>query len=273
MTARRPRPRTAELPARPAVVTVVSKAVPGRVRLRVSNLQGRHRLASTLAERIATDTAVREVRANPVTGTLLVRFDPIHLDARSLTDLVRRHSRVLGNGHNGHHPEETAWHTLSSSDVTRRLATSVEQGLSSVDAVKRLDTVGGQPPAGAGAEDDARHHTGHVSSLPVILLGGAAALSLLSGAALEAAVILAVVAANGVIGYVTERRVERILTSLQDGREPRALVRRDGVELALPVHAVVPGDVAAAARGPRRPRRRPRDRSRRAGGRRVRPHR
>jgi P-type Ca2+ transporter type 2C len=243
VTARRPRPRAAGLPPRPAVVTVVSKAVPGRVRLRVSNLQGRHRLASTLAERIATDDAVREVRANPVTGTLLVRFDPIHLDARSLTDLVRRHSRALGNGHNGHHPEETAWHTLSSADVTRRLSTSVEQGLSSVDAVGRLDTVGGNRLPVPEPKTTLDIIAGHVSSLPVILLGGAAGLSLLSGAALEAAVILAVVVANGAIGYLTERRVERILTSLQDGRELRALVRRDGAELALPAHAVVPGDV------------------------------
>lgn len=231
------------MPPRPAAVTVVSSTVPGRVRLRVRSLQGRHRLASTLAERVATDTAVREVRANAVTGTLLVRFDPAHLDTQGLTDLVRRHSRALGNGHNGHHPEETAWHTLSGPDVVRRLATSAERGLSSADAGGRLDTVGGNRLPVPQPKTPLDIIAGHVSSLPVVLLGGAAALSVLTGAALEAAVILAVIIANGAIGYLTERRVERILTSLQDGRELRALVRRDGAELALPAHAVVPGDV------------------------------
>jgi Ca2+-transporting ATPase len=225
------------------MVTVLSSTVPGRVRFRVPGLQGRDRLASTLAERVAADTGVREVRANPVTGTLLVRFDPIHLDARRLGDLVRRHSRALGNGHNGHHPEETAWHTLSVADVTRRLATSSEYGLSGAEAAGRLDTVGGNRMPVPQPKTPLDIVLGHVSSLPVVLLGGAAALSVLSGAALEAAAILAVIAANGTIGYLTERRVERILTSLQDGRELRALVRRDGAELVLPAHAVVPGDV------------------------------
>jgi Ca2+-transporting ATPase len=225
------------------MVTVLSSTVPGRVRFRVPALQGRHRLASTLAERMAADTGVREVRANAVAGTLLVRFDPTHLDPRRLGDMVRRHSRALGNGHNGHHPAETAWHTLSAADVTRRLATSSERGLSSAEADGRLDTVGGNRMPVPQPKTPLDIVAGHVSSLPVVLLGGAAALSLLSGAALEAAAILAVIVANGTIGYLTERRVERILSSLQDGRELRALVKRDGVELSLPARAVVPGDV------------------------------
>jgi Ca2+-transporting ATPase len=224
-------------------VTVLSSTVPGRVRLRVPGLQGRHRLAATLAERLAADSGVRDVRANAVTGGLLVRFDPAHLDTRRLTDMVRRHSRALGNGHNGHHPEETAWHTLSAADVARRLATSAERGLSSAEADGRLDTIGGNRLPVPQPKTPLDIVAGHVSSLPVVLLGGAAALSLLSGAALEAAAILAVIIANGTIGYLTERRVERILTSLQDGRELRALVRRDGAELVLPARAVVPGDV------------------------------
>jgi len=69
----------------------------------------------------------------------------------------------------------------------------------------------------------------------VVGLGGAAALSLLSAAPIEAAVILAVVAANATVGYVTERRVERVLTSLQSTTTPRASVRRDGAETVLPV--------------------------------------
>ena len=56
----------------------------------------------------------------------------------------------------------------------------------------------------------------------MLLLGGAAALSLVSAAPIEAAVILAVVAANATVGYVTERRVERILTSLQHDHAARA---------------------------------------------------
>jgi Ca2+-transporting ATPase len=224
-------------------VTVLRSAVPGRLRLRLPGLQGRHRFASTLAERLSADAGVRDVRANAVTGSLLVRFDPAHLDPQRLTEMVRRHSRALGNGHHGHHSEETAWHTLSAADVARRLATSAAHGLSSVEAGGRLDRLGTNRLPVPQPKTTLDIVAGHVSSMPVLLLGGAAALSLLSGAALEAVAILAVIIANGTIGYLTERRVERILTSLQDGRELRALLRRDGAELTLPARAVVPGDV------------------------------
>ena len=243
MTVRRPDQRAVSSLPRAAAVAVLSSTVPGRLRLRIPVLQGRHRLASTLAERLAADTGVRDVRANAVTGSLLVRFDPAQLDARQLAEMVRRHSRALRNGLNGHRPEETAWHTLSAIDVTRRLTTSAERGLSGAEAGGRLDTVGGNRLPVPQPKAPLEIVAGHVGSLPVLLLGGAAALSLLSGAALEAAAILAVIIANGTIGYLTERRVERILTSLQDGREPLALVRRDGVEQMLPARAVVPGDI------------------------------
>jgi Ca2+-transporting ATPase len=229
--------------APPTVVTVVSSAVPGRVRLQVPNLKGRHAQVATLAERLAADTAIRDVRANAVTGSLLVHFDPARLDARRLTTLVRRHSRALSNGSNGHHAVETPWHALSPAEVVRGLDTSIERGLSSAAASERLDTVGANRLPVPQPKTPLEILAGHVSSLPVLLLGGAAAISLLSGAALEAAAILTVVVANAAIGYLTERRVERILTSLQDGREVRALVRRNGAEATLPAPAIVPGDV------------------------------
>jgi Ca2+-transporting ATPase len=228
-------------------VTVLSSAVPGRVRFRVTALKGQERLASSLAERVSTDTAIRGAQANAVTGSVLVRFDPVRLDTRGVTDLVLRHVRALANGHhgsNGHHPAtETAWHTLSGADVVHRLTTSPERGLSTAEAGGRLDAVGGNRLPVPEPKTTLDIIAGHVSSLPVLLLGAAAGLSLVSGAALEAAAILAVVIANGAIGYLTERRVERILTSLQDTREQRAFVLRDGVEVILPAAALVPGDV------------------------------
>jgi Ca2+-transporting ATPase len=68
-------------------------------------------------------------------------------------------------------------------------------------------------------------------------------LSLASGAVVDAVVILAVVAANAVVGYFTESRVERILTTLQRAVVPQARVRRDDVEVLVPASALVPGDV------------------------------
>src|SRR5207302_1938337 len=44
-------------------------------------------------------------------------------------------------------------------------------------------------------------------------------------------------------GYITERRVERIFASLQNGGLPPAFVLRDGREDIVPAHELVPGDV------------------------------
>jgi len=233
--------------AAPTVVAL-SVAVPGRARLRVDAVRGKPALAARLADRIAADTGIREVRANPVTGSMLVSFDPTRVDTRALMAAVRRHARALGdgrngNGRNGHRPVSHAWHLLPASEVLARLSTSGPLGLSSADAEQRLATVGANRLPTPEPKSPLTILAGHLTSLPVLLLGGAAALSIASGAPIEAAVILAVVAANATVGYVTERRVERILTSLQTTATPRALVRRDGKETFVPASAVVPGDV------------------------------
>jgi Ca2+-transporting ATPase len=70
-----------------------------------------------------------------------------------------------------------------------------------------------------------------------------------SGALVDAAVIAVVVVLNTTVGYVTERRVERILTSLNNASVPRALVRRDGHELFVSAAYLVVGDVVLLRTG------------------------
>ena len=234
----------------PSVVPV-SIAVPGRIRLRVNGSHGRTTFTTSLADRIAGDHGVREVRSNPVTGSVLVLFDPGRLDHRALITAVRRHALSLTT--DGHAPapaRATApWHALAPSDVLARLVTSVETGLSGEAAAGRLSLAGPNRLPVPRPKPAVTILAGHLTSLPVLLLGGAAVLSLAGGAALEAAVIAAVVAANATVGYVTERRVERILTSLQSASIPQAVVRRDGQEAILPAAGLVPGDVLVLKAG------------------------
>jgi hypothetical protein len=51
-------------------------ALPGRVRLRVAGLKRDPALAQVLEGRIAGYPAIRHVEASPVTGNVLIRFDP-----------------------------------------------------------------------------------------------------------------------------------------------------------------------------------------------------
>jgi Ca2+-transporting ATPase len=233
-------------------VVAVSVAVPGRARVRVTAVRGKPLLAARLADRLCGDAGVHEVRASAVTGSLLVSFDPARLDARRVIAAVRRHAGSL-NGHTNGHPagrvELEAWHELTADEVMRRLATAGTRGLTTVEAESRLATSGANRLPAPRPKSPLTIVAGHLTSLPVLLLGGAAALALVSAAPLEAAVILAVVAANTTVGYVTERRVERILSSLQSTTTPRALVRRDGKDTVVPAAAVVPGDVLVLRAG------------------------
>jgi len=213
------------------------------VRLRVDELRGRRTLASRVQECLSGDEGIRDVRTNPVTGSVLVLFDPSRLDARRIIAAVRRHTRAVGNGHDGHHEVLATWHTLPALDVTERLSTSPQRGLSTVEAAQRLTRLGANQLPMPQPKSSLEILAGHLTSLPVLLLGGATVLSLASGAVIDAVVILAVVIANATVGYVTERRVERIMMSLQSAGIPQALVRRDGEEMVIPAAALVPGDV------------------------------
>jgi Ca2+-transporting ATPase len=189
---------------------------------------------------------VRRAQASPVTGTVLILFDVDRLDLRRLIAAVARHA---GAAHNGtgrveHGPRVGApWHAAPESALVARLRTSVTSGLSHGEARRRL-VENGHNTLPAPAPKPAREIlAGHLTSLPVLLLGAAAALALGTGALLDAGVIVAVVGVNAVVGYFTESRVERILSSLQNGVAVTAAVLRDGREITIAAGDLVPGDV------------------------------
>ena len=78
----------------------------------------------------------------PVTGSLLVSFDPARLDVRALLIAVRRHARLVDERTNGHRAPTDAWHQLPASEVMTRLSTPGSRGLSTGEAESRLAIVG-----------------------------------------------------------------------------------------------------------------------------------
>jgi Ca2+-transporting ATPase len=143
----------------------------------------------------------------------------------------------------------TSWHTITAAEVIERLSTSADKGLASVEAERRRLAHGGNVLATRRPKSRIAIVRDHLSSLPVLLLGGAAALSLLAGAMVDAVVILAVVAANAAVGYATESRVDRILTALQNATIPQALVRRDGADTVVAASSLTPGDIVVLRAG------------------------
>jgi Ca2+-transporting ATPase len=140
-------------------------------------------------------------------------------------------------------PEAPAWHAMSVQAVVAEVAGDVQRGLSGSEARRRLDAAGPnkgfeRPPTGT-LELLARQFT----SLPVGLLLGASAVSVLTGGVLDAVVTLAVVGLNAAIGFGTESGSERIIRGMTQRQALAVPVLRDGAEQLVDQEELVPGDV------------------------------
>ena len=82
-----------------------------------------------------------------------------------------------------------------------------------------------------------------------LLLSAAAAAAF--GELEDAAVVLAVVVLNTIIGFLQEYRAGRAIAALADLVAEPALVRRDDAWIEVPAELVVPGDVLSVAEGDR----------------------
>jgi hypothetical protein len=66
----------------------VMSFIPGRVRLRVDLLKGAKTLAGQAQARLAEVPGIREVEANPVSGSLLVKYDSRRLAEQASVDAL-----------------------------------------------------------------------------------------------------------------------------------------------------------------------------------------
>jgi magnesium-transporting ATPase (P-type) len=144
------------------------------------------------------------------------------------------------------------WHALHSDETARILGTAAE-GLAADEAQRRLFVHGANILPGAARRSPilrflAQFH----NTLIYFLLAGALAAALL-GHMVDAAVIVAVVIVNAVIGFVQEGRAERALDAIQDMIAPHASVMRDGRRVTIAVRDIVPGDLVLIEAGDRVP--------------------
>jgi Ca2+-transporting ATPase len=139
-------------------------------------------------------------------------------------------------------------HCLTSDDVLERLG-SARSGLATAEARRRLERHGPNllkvtKPASAW-----KILLDQVRSVVVLLLVVAAGVALLSGDALDAAAIGAVLVLNTALGFVTEIRARRAMEALLALEAPHALVVRDGRRETVDARDLVPGDVLALEEG------------------------
>lgn len=204
-------------------------------------LRGDPALKATLEAGLAELPGVHAARASTETGNLLTLFDAA-LSAERVQERIA--ALLRGDVTTGESSSVTPdWHARPAPDVAARFRTSETQGLSVAEARERLGEQGTNTLPTVSGRSVLMLFLGQFQTLPIGLLAVAGGFSLLAGAALEATAILAVAAANGVLGAVVESRSERTIQSLRAPAHEPVHAIRDGRPVMVPPEAVVPGDV------------------------------
>ncbi len=140
------------------------------------------------------------------------------------------------------------WHTYSDLELLQKVA-SGEQGLQAAEVPHRLAQFGRNTLEAGEAVSLAKLVLEQLHSPLIYLLLGAAALSLATGHAIDAAVIAGVVLLNTVLGASQEYKAGRAMEALHNLAAPHARAIRDGREVEISAEEIVPGDILVLETG------------------------
>ncbi|GER03470.1 carbonate dehydratase [Iodidimonas nitroreducens] len=145
-----------------------------------------------------------------------------------------------------------SWHILTTKESLDRLETQAG-GLSEAEATNRLAKFGpNRLPEGPRQSDFLRflkqfHH------LLIYVLLGSAVLTAALGHWIDTGVILAVVLANALIGFIQEGKAEKAMDAIRHMLAPHATVLRDGERHSIKGDHLVPGDIVLLEAGDKVP--------------------
>jgi magnesium-transporting ATPase (P-type) len=144
------------------------------------------------------------------------------------------------------------WHSLPVDDALWRLDTSCA-GLTETEAGERLRRVGPNSLPKPPGRSTLRRLLAQFNNLLIYILMAAGLVTALLGHWTDAAVILAVVVLNGVIGFWQEGQAESALSAVRAMLSAEGSVMRDGRRRTLPAADLVPGDIVVLEPGDRVP--------------------
>jgi Ca2+-transporting ATPase len=139
--------------------------------------------------------------------------------------------------------EPRNWHAMSPHEVRSVLQVTGGGGLDAAEAERRLARYGANQLESVSGRSQLAILLEQLLTAPVGLLAASAVISVMTGGAADAVVILAVVGINTVIGWLTERNAEQTIRGLADLRPQHCRVIREGAVRTLPATALVPGDL------------------------------
>ncbi|HIE55674.1 MAG TPA: cation-transporting P-type ATPase, partial [Chromatiaceae bacterium] len=146
----------------------------------------------------------------------------------------------------------TDWHAQSVDAVFSALATSAD-GLSSQEARERLARYGPNRLPEAKPRHPLLRFFSQFHNVLIYVLLAAAGVTALLGHVVDTGVILGVVLANALIGFIQEGKAEDALNAIRQMLSPSAMVLRDGRRITVPAETLVPGDIVLLQSGDKVP--------------------
>ncbi|MFK7826706.1 MAG: HAD-IC family P-type ATPase [Oligoflexales bacterium] len=242
-------------------VTYIHKQVAGRVRLKVRGLYESKSFKDNLTNRLSRFSFIDEVRANIQTSRLLIVFDrkKQHQDLLELVDSVIKKivfeemtgekAELFGGFGIPKQQQEVLWHSLSKNELEDACQTSIKDGLSDRQVEEKSLSYGKNELSHVVSESSTKVFLRQFCNLPVGVLLGSAMASALLGSIGDAALISAVVFANGYIAYITEKKAEKIIRSLNEKSQEPVKVLRNGKTIEIVPEDLVIGDVVFLTQG------------------------
>ncbi|MEQ9491921.1 MAG: cation-transporting P-type ATPase [Alphaproteobacteria bacterium] len=145
-----------------------------------------------------------------------------------------------------------SWHVLSQEETLERLDASAE-GLSVAESQKRLAQHGPNRLPEAARRSGVVRFLLQFHNILIYVLLGSAAITAMLGHWIDTGVILAVVVANAIIGFIQEGKAEKAMDAIRHMLAPRANVLRDGERQSVDGQALVPGDIVLLEAGDKVP--------------------
>jgi len=148
--------------------------------------------------------------------------------------------------------EEYIWHELAAERAIDALHADTK-GLSSEEAATRLEKHGPNRLPAPPKRSTLIRFLLHFHNILIYVLLGSAAITAALGHLADTLVILAVVVANAIIGFIQEGKAEKAMDAIRRMLALKASVLRDGTRRAVEGETLVPGDIVILEAGDKVP--------------------
>jgi len=143
---------------------------------------------------------------------------------------------------------KNAWHALSVDEIFRDLNT-VPEGLTQSVAQERLSTYGPNRLPETARKSTLIRFLLHFHNILIYVLIGSAVITAFLGHWIDTGVILGVVVANALIGFIQEGKAEHAMNAIRHMLAPHANVIRNGERTTIQGEDLVPGDIVLVEAG------------------------